>query len=125
EINREVARELLRAAGLEVEEAHNGYQAMEKLASASFDVVLMDVQMPERDGVEPVKAIRAARGKFSKLPVIAMTARAMLGDRERFLDAGMSDYIAKPIEEKQLLNVLTKWISVGATAPSPAQSSAL
>src|SRR5438874_135789 len=98
---------------------------MEKLSSETYDVVLMDVQMPEHDCVETVKAIRAARGKFSKLPVIAMTAHAMLGDRERFLDAGMSDYIAKPIEEKQLLNVLTKWISVGATASSPAQSSAL
>jgi polar amino acid transport system substrate-binding protein len=117
EINREVARELLHAAGLQVEEAHNGYQAMEKLAAQSFDVVLMDVQMPELDGVETVKAIRAARGRFSKLPVIAMTAHAMLGDRERFLEAGMSDYIAKPIEEKQLLETLSKWISGGQALP--------
>src|SRR5438874_8663782 len=86
---------------------------MEKLSSETYDVVLMDVQMPELDGVETVKAIRAARGRFSKLPVIAMTAHAMLGDRERFLEAGMSDYIAKPIEEKQLLEVLAKWIDVG------------
>ncbi len=115
EINREVAREMLRATGLEVEEAHNGYQAMERLAASKYDVVLMDVQMPELDGVETVKAIRAARGKFEKLPVIAMTAHAMLGDRERFLEAGMSDYIAKPIEEKQLLAVLAKWLDVGQT----------
>src|SRR5207244_2277484 len=101
EINRQVARELLTIAGIEVTEAHNGYQAIEKLASETFDAVLMDVQMPELDGIETVKAIRAAHGRFAKLPVIAMTAHAMLGDRERFLEAGMSDYIAKPIEEDQ------------------------
>jgi len=131
EINREVARELLSAAGLDVTEAHNGYQAMEKLSSETFDAVLMDVQMPELDGVETVRAIRAASGRFGNLPVIAMTAHAMLGDRERFLDAGMSDYIAKPIEEKELIAVLRKWIGgtepvtakqklVGVQAPSPA-----
>jgi len=119
EINREVARELLTAAGLHVTEAHNGYQAMEQLSSQSFDAVLMDVQMPELDGVETVKAIRAASGRFGNLPVIAMTAHAMLGDRERFLDAGMSDYIAKPIEEKELIAVLRKWI--GATEPITAK----
>jgi len=118
EINREVAREMLNAAGLQVVEAHNGYQAMEKLSSDAFDVVLMDVQMPELDGVETVKAIRAAQGRFSRLPVIAMTAHAMLGDRERFLDAGMSDYIAKPIEEKQLLEVLKRWLDVPAEPTS-------
>ena len=118
EINREVAREMLNAAGLQVTEAHNGYQAMEKLSSDAFDVVLMDVQMPELDGVETVKAIRAAQGRFSRLPVIAMTAHAMLGDRERFLDAGMSDYIAKPIEEKQLLEVLKRWLDVPAEPTS-------
>ncbi len=119
EINREVARELLTYAGLNVTEAHNGYQAMEKLSSETFDAVLMDVQMPELDGIETVKAIRAARGRFGNLPVIAMTAHAMLGDRERFLEAGMSDYIAKPIEEKELITVLTKWI--GATEPITAK----
>jgi CheY-like chemotaxis protein len=119
EINREVARELLSAAGLRVTEAHNGYEAMEKLSSETFDAVLMDVQMPELDGVETVKAIRAASGRFGNLPVIAMTAHAMLGDRERFLDAGMSDYIAKPIEEKELIAVLKKWI--GGTEPITAK----
>ena len=119
EINREVARELLNAAGLYVAEAHNGYQAMERLSSETFDAVLMDVQMPELDGIETVKAIRAASGRFGNLPVIAMTAHAMLGDRERFLEAGMSDYIAKPIEEKELIKVLTKWI--GSTEPITAK----
>ena len=122
EINRQVARELLTMAGLDVTEAHDGYQAMEKLSYARFDVVLMDVQMPELDGVETVKAIRAAGGRFAGLPVIAMTAHAMLGDRERFLEAGMSDYIAKPIEEKQLLGVLSKWIGGETTTTTRSES---
>jgi signal transduction histidine kinase/CheY-like chemotaxis protein len=111
EINREVARELLTIAGLEVTEAHNGYEALDRLTDATFDVVLMDVQMPELDGVETVKAIRAQH-HLRELPVIAMTAHAMLGDRERFLECGMSDYVAKPIEEDQLLGVLSRWIDV-------------
>jgi PAS domain S-box-containing protein len=115
EINRQVARELLSAAGLHVTEAHNGYAALDKLAAETFDVVLMDVQMPELDGVETVKAIRAQE-RLRSLPVIAMTAHAMLGDRERFLECGMSDYIAKPIEEEQLLGVLSKWINA---VPAP------
>jgi two-component system sensor histidine kinase/response regulator len=111
EINREVARELLTLAGLEVVEAHNGYAALDAIAAQRFDAVLMDVQMPELDGVETVKAIRAQE-HLKGLPVIAMTAHAMLGDRERFLDCGMSDYIAKPIDEEQLLAVLGRWIHV-------------
>jgi signal transduction histidine kinase/CheY-like chemotaxis protein len=111
EINREVARELLTLAGLEVVEAVNGYAALDAIAMQRFDAVLMDVQMPELDGVETVKAIRTQE-KLQSLPVIAMTAHAMLGDRERFLDCGMSDYIAKPIDEEQLLTVLSRWIHV-------------
>lgn len=109
EINRQVARELLSLAGLHVTEAHNGYEALERLAGETFEVVLMDVQMPELDGIETVKAIRAQE-RFASLPVIAMTAHAMLGDRERFLEAGMSDYVSKPIDEGQLLQTIARWI---------------
>ena len=116
EINREVARELLTLAGLDVTEAHNGYAALDAIAMHRFDAVLMDVQMPELDGVETVKAIRAQE-HLRSLPVIAMTAHAMLGDRERFLDCGMSDYIAKPIDEEQLLTVLSRWIPVQSDTP--------
>ncbi|HEV8432938.1 MAG TPA: response regulator [Thermoanaerobaculia bacterium] len=126
EINREVARELLTLAGLEVVEAVNGYAALDAIAAQKFDAVLMDVQMPELDGVETVKAIRTQE-HLRSLPVIAMTAHAMLGDRERFLDCGMSDYIAKPIDEEQLLAVLGRWIHVETEtkpeqAPAAAQS---
>jgi signal transduction histidine kinase/CheY-like chemotaxis protein/HPt (histidine-containing phosphotransfer) domain-containing protein len=117
EINREVARELLTLAGLEVIEAHTGYQALDRLAEGHFDAVLMDVQMPELDGVETVKAIRA-QPRLRDLPVIAMTAHAMLGDRERFLEGGMSDYVSKPIEEEQLLAALRRWITVPSQTES-------
>jgi signal transduction histidine kinase/CheY-like chemotaxis protein len=123
EINRQVARELLAQAGLEVIEAHNGYQALDALALQPVDAVLMDVQMPELDGVETVKAIRRQE-TLRSLPVIAMTAHAMLGDRERFLACGMSDYVAKPIEEEELLGVLSRWINL-PTSNDPASHSPL
>jgi two-component system sensor histidine kinase/response regulator len=117
-INRELARELLGQAGLEVSEATNGLEALDLLGKETFDAVLMDVQMPMMDGLEAVRAIRAQES-WNRLPVVAMTAHAMLGDRERFLEAGMSDYIAKPIEEEELHRVLSRWLRVTDAAPSP------
>jgi two-component system sensor histidine kinase/response regulator len=108
-INRELARELLEEAGLEVQEATNGREALQALESFRPDVVLMDVQMPDMDGLAAVKHIRD-RPSLKGLPVVAMTAHAMLGDRERFLAAGMSDYVAKPIEESVLFRVLGRWL---------------
>lgn len=113
-INREVAHEMLAATGLHVTEAHNGVQALRLLDAQTFDLVMMDVQMPELDGVECVQAIRAQE-RFKKLPVVAITAHAMLGDRERFLAAGMSDYVAKPIEESELLRVLGRFLKTADT----------
>ncbi len=127
EINREVAREFLESAGLAVTEAFNGVEALRVLDRQTFDVVLMDVQMPELDGVETVRALRAEE-RFRNLPVIAMTAHAMIGDRERFLEAGMSDYVAKPIEEIELLRALGRWLeSPEESAPprTPARASSL
>jgi PAS domain S-box-containing protein len=127
-INREVARELLRLAGLAVEEAHNGLQALQCLEEGRFDAVMMDVQMPELDGIDTVRLLRA-QPDLAGLPVIAMTAHAMLGDRERFLEAGMSDYLAKPIAERELMRVLGRWLRqaepadgqpTSRPAPSPA-----
>jgi signal transduction histidine kinase/CheY-like chemotaxis protein/HPt (histidine-containing phosphotransfer) domain-containing protein len=116
-INREVARELLASAGLAVEEAHHGREAIAMLERETFDAVLMDVQMPEMDGLEAIAIIRRMDG-LAELPVIAMTAHAMMGDRERFLAAGMSDYLAKPIDEETLLRVLSRWLRV-APANTP------
>jgi len=109
-INRELARELLTQAGLLVREATTGREALSELATSRPDAVLMDVQMPDMDGLAAVGRIREDPS-LSGLPVIAMTAHAMLGDRERFLAAGMSDYVAKPIEEAHLFRVLGRFLA--------------
>jgi PAS domain S-box-containing protein len=109
-INQQVASEILQDAGAVVDLADNGKIALEALGSKSYDAVLMDVQMPELDGYQTVHLIR----KYScweKLPVIAMTAHAMKGDREKCLAAGMNDYISKPIENEQLFSVLSAHLS--------------
>jgi signal transduction histidine kinase/CheY-like chemotaxis protein/HPt (histidine-containing phosphotransfer) domain-containing protein len=111
-INREVARELLTLAGLSVTEAQSGLEALRILDGRHFDLVLMDVQMPELDGIETVRVLRT-QPRFESLPVVAITAHAMLGDRERILKSGMSDYVAKPIDEEALFRVLSRFLRVG------------
>jgi PAS domain S-box-containing protein len=111
EINQLVALALLRdVAGLEVTLAHNGQEAIERARSGAFDAVLMDVQMPGMDGNQATALIRK-NAALAKLPIIAMTAHAMAGDRERSLAAGMNDYVTKPFELEQLLAVLGRWIA--------------
>jgi len=117
-INREVALGLLSAAGLEVTTAANGAEAISALGVAPYDAVLLDVQMPVMDGVETTHVIRAELG-FASLPIIAMTAHAMAGDRERFLKTGMNDYVAKPIDENELLTVLSRWLPVDQSGAGP------
>ncbi|KAB7727588.1 PAS domain S-box protein [Rudanella paleaurantiibacter] len=108
EMNRLVASTILRTYGALIEEAQNGQEALEKLKVKPVDLVLMDVQMPVMDGVEATQAIRQQIS--AQLPVIALTALAVKGDSEKFIAAGMSDYLSKPFEETQLLSVVGKWI---------------
>ena len=108
-INQVVAKELLRIEGFEVTVAENGRIAVELLQKQKFDLVLMDIQMPEMDGFEATRIIRSSE-RFKDLPILAMTANAMLGDRESTLKAGMNDHIAKPIDPKGLYRALVKWI---------------
>ena len=108
-INQLVARELLRVEGFETMVAENGRIAVEMLKEQKYDLVLMDVQMPEMDGFEATRAIRSDE-QFKDIPILAMTANAMSGDRELSLEAGMNDHIAKPIEPKILYRALVKWI---------------
>jgi signal transduction histidine kinase/CheY-like chemotaxis protein/HPt (histidine-containing phosphotransfer) domain-containing protein len=127
EINREVARELLSLAGLAVTEATNGREAIETLRERKRSktlpgAVLMDVQMPDMDGLQAVRTIRDELG-LEALPVIAMTAHAMLGDRERFLAASMSDYVAKPIDEGALFAALGRFLRTEDAGPSVATRS--
>lgn len=108
-INQLLAKDLLTQAGLQVTIAGNGKQAVELAGKITFDAILMDIQMPEMNGYEATKIIRSATSK-RKLPIIAMTANAMTGDRELCLAAGMDDHVAKPIEPRHLFETLVKWI---------------
>ena len=94
EINQEVAIELLMQKGCNITVANNGKEAVEKVNQAEFDCVLMDIQMPEMDGYEATRAIRKNE-RFTSLPIVAMTANVMQGDREKCIEAGMSDHVAK------------------------------
>ena len=108
-INRKVAVNLLEKYGYSVATAENGKRALEALAADSFDVVLMDVQMPEMDGFAATAAIRRLPGGLGTLPVIAMTAHALKGDREKCLQAGMDDYVSKPIKIQEVVETIEKW----------------
>jgi CheY-like chemotaxis protein len=108
-INQELARDLLTSAGIVVEVAENGREALERLAQESFDAVLMDCQMPEMDGYAATRALRQ-QPQFRDLPIIAMTANALVGDREKVLEAGMNDHIAKPIDVDAMFSTLARHI---------------
>ncbi|MBF0271950.1 MAG: response regulator [Magnetococcales bacterium] len=118
ELNQEVAKGILAMAGCRVEVAVNGVEAVEKVQTGGFDLVLMDVQMPVMDGFEATRRIRADQ-KWQTLPIIAMTANAMSGDRELCLRAGMNDYVTKPIEPHILYDTLLKWLPDTVEKPSP------
>jgi CheY-like chemotaxis protein len=106
-VNQMVARGILQKLGHRVVLAENGKQAVESVDRETFDAILMDVQMPEMDGFEATAAIRKKQSRTGTYtPIIAMTAHAMEGDRERCIDAGMDDYISKPIRSAVLHEVL-------------------
>jgi CheY-like chemotaxis protein len=109
EINQQVAKEILEGGGLNVTLANNGQEALEAVKESEYDAVLMDVQMPVMDGYKATRAIRKDK-RFKELPIIAMTAHAMAGDREKSLKAGMNDHVSKPIDPMELYRTLEKWI---------------
>ena len=109
-VNRMVVEGILSKAGVIVETAGNGIEALRILEEKTFDLVVMDVQMPEMDGLEATRLIREDL-RLDTLPIIALTAHAMKGDREICLDAGMNDYVVKPLNQKRLLLTLSKWIA--------------
>ena len=111
-VNRLVAREILSRAGLVVTCAENGVQAMTSLEQHSFDLVLMDVQMPELDGYEATRRIRV-RGHHPGLPIIALTAHALQEAQDRCLAAGMNDCLTKPIEPERMLDMIARWVQPG------------
>jgi len=109
--NQQVALAILEKLGFGADTVANGREAVQALETVPYDIVLMDVQMPEMDGFEATRAIRSGKtGVLNpKIPIIAMTAHAMKGDRERCLEAGMDDYISKPIAPQALAEALEKW----------------
>ena len=108
-INREIALAMLHRAGIATEVAGDGQQALEMLERQGFDGVLMDCQMPVLDGYAATRALRS-QARWRDLPVIAMTANAMVGDRDKALAAGMNDHIAKPIKVEEMFATLARWI---------------
>ena len=109
-INQKVAVRMLQNMGYAVDVANNGREALNMAFADHYDLVLMDVQMPEMDGIESTLAIRANENNNQHLTIIAMTAHAMKGDRERCLAAGMDDYLSKPIQKKELEAMLEKYL---------------
>lgn len=122
EINQQVAREILDDAGLVVVIAEDGSEAVGAVKEHEFDAVLMDIQMPIMDGYQAAREIRKDE-RLMDLPIIAMTAHAMSGDREKSLEAGMNDHVTKPIDPGELLTALARWIKprpgLGGEAPTP------
>ncbi|KCZ92671.1 response regulator [Hyphomonas johnsonii] len=115
-INRRVARVVIEPAGVIVSEAPGGEEALEMLAREPFDLVLLDVHMPMMDGPETLSRIRSCGEAWAAIPVIALTADAMTGDRDRFISLGMDDYVSKPIEEKQLIAAMIRVLDAAGTA---------
>ena len=123
-INQQVAEEILKSFGLTVEIAINGFDAVQKVTQQSshkkaFDAILMDIQMPGMDGIQATQEIRA-HPQYKDLPIIAMTAHAMVGDKEKSLNAGMNEHINKPIDPDELYKTLKRWLQQTETeAHSP------
>ncbi len=111
-VNQQVAREILEQMGLEVVIAANGREAVDAVKTDDYDLVLMDIQMPEMDGYEATRRIRALANRQT-LPIVAMTAHAMSGERDRCLAAGMNEHVPKPIDPARLFVTLSRWLKPG------------
>ncbi|MBF0177172.1 MAG: PAS-domain containing protein [Magnetococcales bacterium] len=122
EINRELAKELLEQAGMEVIEAVDGEEALARLHATNFDALLLDLQMPKMDGFQVTQTVRLDDA-FRQLPIIALTANAMSGDVERCLSIGMNDHIAKPIVPDIMYATLLRWVRPRLTTSPPVVAS--
>lgn len=125
-MNQRVMLRMLERLGYAADAVSNGREAVSALTRSPYDIVLMDCQMPELDGYEATRIIRRGGGRFKSTPIIAVTANAMIGDREKCLESGMSDYMSKPVLAQTLAATLEKWIlpDEGTGTPLPASSPA-
>ena len=125
EVNQAVAAHMLKKIGFRSRIAENGVKALEALAERSYAVVLMDCQMPELDGYETTRAIRLREGGGPRIPIIAMTANSMKGERERCLAAGMDEYLSKPLRNRTLTDALARWVGSASDGdPTPDEAGA-
>ncbi|MCS6244140.1 MAG: response regulator [Opitutus sp.] len=111
-INQEIIRAVLGMLGLAPDLVGDGLEAVRTAAEGNYDLIFMDMQMPELDGYEATQRIRASGAEHAGVPIIAMTANAMIGDREKCIEAGMDDYISKPIDTAVLVGLLQRWLPV-------------
>ena len=113
-VNQKVAQAMLKKMGLRADVVANGQEAVNALKTIPYDLVLMDCQMPEMDGFEATRSIRLEGSKVlnPRIPIIAMTAFAMQGDRKKCTQAGMSDFIGKPVQQRELVNMLARWLAI-------------
>jgi CheY-like chemotaxis protein len=131
DINQELAREMIQFTGCECECVVNGAQAVQAAASGRYDLLFMDCMMPGMDGYTATQTIRAeearqaATGPARRLPIIAMTANALEGDREECLAAGMDDYLSKPLDPEGVRRMLQRWLPNGRPRVMPAASAGL
>ncbi len=126
-INEEVARVMLEELGANVESVDDGRAAVKAFLDGGFDVIFMDGRMPVQDGIAATRQIREIerrRGTGRRIPIVALTAHAVAGDRERYLEAGMDDYISKPFTSAELLGALSRWLPERVEPVAPRSSSA-
>jgi CheY-like chemotaxis protein len=119
QVNQLLVSALLRRLGCQVDLVSNGLEAISAVQRIPYDLILMDVQMPEMDGIAAAQAIRRLPGEVRRIPIIALTANAMAGQREEYIEAGMDDYVSKPIDMAQLMGAMTR-LCGGEEAGAPA-----
>ena len=118
-VNQKVLMRFITDSGYKVTSVVNGIEALSAVQTGNYDLVLMDIQMPEMDGLTAAQKIRELEAEINRIPIIAITAHALIGDREKCMRAGMNDYLSKPVNHQKLTATLDKWIKID-TSPLPA-----
>ena len=116
QINQKMTRSLLMRRSHQVSIANNGFEGIQMASQEKYDLLLVDIQMPGMDGFEVAQSLRLVKGPNQQTPIIALTAHALPGDRQRCLDAGMDDYLTKPIDPQKMFEMIERW---GAKGISP------